>query len=64
VLIDKEVNPVAKTLRQHGVDVTAIHNHALTDTPRLFYMHFWANDDPAKLAGALKAALDQTNSRK
>ena len=64
VLIDKEVNAVAKTLRQHGVDVTAIHNHALMDMPRLFYMHFWANDDPAKLAQALKAALDQTNSRK
>lgn len=64
VLIDKEVNAVAKTLRQHGVDVTAIHNHHLMDTPRLFYMHFWANDDPTKLAEALKAALDQTNSRK
>jgi hypothetical protein len=64
VLVDKEVNAVAKTLRQHGVDVTAIHNHALMDSPRLFYMHFWANDDPVKLAQALKAALDQTNSRK
>jgi Domain of Unknown Function (DUF1259) len=64
VLIDKEVNTVAKTLRQHGVDVTAIHNHALMDTPRLFYMHFWANDDPVKLAQSLKAALDVTNSRK
>ena len=63
VLIDKEVNPVARTLRQHGIDVTAIHNHALSDTPRLFYMHFWAVDAPAKLAQALKAALDQTNSR-
>ena len=63
VLIDKEVNAVAKVLRQQGVDVTAIHNHALVDTPRLFYMHFWANDDPVKLAQALKGALDQTNSR-
>lgn len=64
VLIDKEVNLVAKALRQHGVDVTAIHNHGLMDTPRLFYMHCWANDDPVKLAHALKAALDVTNSRK
>src|SRR5439155_162620 len=64
VLIDKEVNAVAKTLGQHGADVTAIHNHALLDMPRLFYMHFWANDDPTKLAQALKAALDHTNSRK
>jgi uncharacterized protein DUF1259 len=64
VLLDREVNLVARTLRQHGVDVTAIHNHGLLDTPRLFYMHFWAVDEPGKLATALKAALDQTNSRK
>jgi uncharacterized protein DUF1259 len=64
VLVDKEVNAVARTLRQHGIDVTAIHNHGLLDTPRLFYMHFWANDDPAKLALGLKATLDQTNSVK
>ena len=64
VLIDKEVNAVARTLTQHGIDVTAIHNHGLMDTPRLFYMHFWANDDPVKLAQGLKAALGQTNSAK
>jgi hypothetical protein len=64
VLLDREVNPVARTLRQHGVDVTAIHNHALVDAPRLFYMHFWAVDAPVKLAQALKVALDQTNSRR
>ncbi len=63
VLVGAEVNAVARALRQHGVDVTAIHNHALNDSPRLFYMHFWANDEPTKLATALKAALDRTNSR-
>src|SRR3989475_2875484 len=64
VLVDKEVNPVALALRQHGIDVTALHNHGLQDTPRLFYMHFWANDDPVKLAQGLKAALELTNSKK
>jgi hypothetical protein len=64
VLIDKEVNAVARTLMQHGIDVTAIHNHGLMDMPRLFYMHFWANDDAVKLAQGLKAALGQTNSAK
>jgi hypothetical protein len=64
VLTDKEVNPVARTLRQHGIDVTAIHNHGLLDMPRLFYMHFWAVDVPAKLVQGLKAALDQTNSQR
>jgi len=64
VLLDKEVNAVARTLRQHGIDVTAIHNHGLMDTPRLFYMHFWATDDAVKLAQGLRAALDQTNSQR
>ena len=64
VLIDKEVNAVARALMQYGIDVTAIHSHGLMDMPRLFYMHFWANDDPVKLAQGLKAALDQTNSVK
>jgi hypothetical protein len=63
VLIDKEVNNVARALRQHGIDVTALHNHGLRDTPRLFYMHFWSTDDPVKLAQGLKAAIDQTNSK-
>ena len=64
VLIDREVNAVAQTLLQNGIDVTAIHNHGLMDTPRLFYMHFWATDDPVKLARGLKAALDKTNSQR
>jgi uncharacterized protein DUF1259 len=64
VLVDREVNAVARALRQHGIDVTAIHNHGLRDTPRLFYMHFWATDEPAKLAAGLRAGLDQTNSQR
>jgi len=64
VLLDREVNPVARALRQHGIEVTAIHNHGLLDAPRLFYMHFWAVDAPDKLAAGLKAALDQTNSQR
>ncbi len=64
VLIGREVNPVAKALREHGIQVTALHNHALGDNPRLFYMHFWATDDAVKLARGLKAALDLTNSKK
>jgi hypothetical protein len=57
VLIASEVNPVLKALRDGGIEVTALHGHMLTEQPRLFFMHFWANDDAAKLAGSLKAAL-------
>jgi hypothetical protein len=62
VLIGSEVNRVAAALRKHGIDVTALHNHGLADEPRLFYMHFWANDDAVTLARGLRAALEQTNS--
>ena len=61
VLTAKEVNPVAKALRDSGIEVTAIHNHMLDDQPRLFFMHFWANDDAQKLAKGLRAALDKVN---
>lgn len=64
VLIGKEVNPVIKALRENGIAVTALHSHMLQEQPRLFFMHFWANDDALKLAKGLRAALDQTNSAK
>src|SRR5712675_303159 len=62
VLLGKEVNPVMKALRANGIEVTALHSHMLMEEPRLFFMHFWANDDAAKLAKGLRAALDNTNS--
>jgi biotin operon repressor len=64
VLLGKEVNPVMKALRENGIQVTALHSHMLMEEPRLFFMHFWANDDAAKLAKGLRGALDLTNSKK
>jgi hypothetical protein len=61
VLIAKEATPVLKALGDHGIEVTALHNHMLNDQPHLFFMHFWANDDARKLAEGLKAALAQIN---
>lgn len=61
MLIASEVNPVLKALRENGIEVTAIHSHMLTEQPRLFFMHFWANSDAQKLALALKGALGKMN---
>jgi len=61
VLISSEVNPVIRILRQNGIEVTALHSHMLDESPRLFFMHFWANDNAMKLAKGLRAALDKTN---
>ena len=63
VMTAAEVNPVIRALREHGIEVTSLHNHLLMDEPRLFFMHFWAEDDATKLARGLRAGLDRTNSR-
>jgi hypothetical protein len=57
VLIADEVNPVIRELESHGIQVTALHSHMLRESPRLFFMHFWGLDDPARIAEGLKAAL-------
>ena len=54
----KEVTPLLKALRSNGIEVTAVHSHMLDDEPRAFFVHFWANDDAAKLAKGIRAALD------
>jgi hypothetical protein len=59
VMTADEVNPVIKALRDDAIEVTALHSHMLDEQPRLFFMHFWANDDAIKLAHGLRAALDK-----
>ncbi|SFO80351.1 protein of unknown function, partial [Amycolatopsis arida] len=53
-----EVQNVIQALRAGGIEIVEVHNHALDDEPRLFYMHFWAHDDAAKLATTLRDAVD------
>jgi hypothetical protein len=60
VLTAEEVNPVIRALRTNGIDVTAVHSHMLDEQPRLFFLHFWANDDTLKLGRGVRAALDRT----
>jgi len=64
VLEAKEVGSVLATLRGEGIEVTALHNHMLDDQPRTFFVHFWANDDPVKLARGIRSALDRVNVKK
>ena len=64
VLTGEEVNPVIKAMLVSGIEVTAVHSHMLDEQPRLFFLHFWANDDALKLAKGLRGALDKTASGK
>jgi hypothetical protein len=53
-----EVQNVIQALRRGGIRIVELHNHSLADQPRLFYMHFWANDDAVKLAKTLAEAVE------
>jgi hypothetical protein len=59
VVTAEELNPMISALREHGIEVVAIHSHMLEEQPRLFFVHFWANDDAIKLAKGLRSALDK-----
>jgi hypothetical protein len=55
-----EVNPLIRALRAGDIEVTAIHSHMLDEQPRMFFIHFWANDDAQKLARNVRTALETT----
>lgn len=64
VMLSSEVNAVIKALRENGIEAVSLHSHLLDDEPRLYFMHFWANDDAVKLARGLAAGLAKTNVKK
>jgi hypothetical protein len=64
VMTNGEVNPVIRALRANDIQVTALHSHLLSETPHLFFMHFWAEGDALRLARGIRAALDQMNVKK
>jgi len=61
VLTADEVNPVISALADHGIQITALHSHMLTEQPRLFFMHFWGVGSPASVAQGIKAGLDKVH---
>jgi len=59
VMVGGEVNRVIPILRRGQISITALHSHMIGEDPRLFFMHFWANDDAGRLATVLRSALDE-----
>jgi hypothetical protein len=57
-----QVTPVIQALQAHGIAIVSVHNHLLYESPRLFYMHFWATGEATTLAQGLRAALNATNT--
>ena len=61
VLTAYEVNSLFKLLTKNGITVTALHNHMIHETPRLFFMHFWGEGHAEQLASILRTAVEKTN---
>jgi hypothetical protein len=59
VMRSSEVNRIIPILRANQIAITALHSHMLGEQPRLYFMHFWANDDAGRLSVALRRAIDQ-----
>lgn len=63
-MLDAEVTPVLKTLRENGIDVVAIHHHMTGTQPTVIFLHYWGQGPAEKLAAAVRAAIDQTGPRR
>jgi len=62
VLLDSEEPEAVKNLVAAGLDITAVHNHLVNETPNIKYIHFSGNGDAAKLSDAIKSVLAKTGT--
>ena len=62
-MIDTEVTPVLKALRDNGIEVVAIHHHMTATQPTVIFLHYWGQGPAEKLATAVRAAVNQTGPR-
>jgi Domain of Unknown Function (DUF1259) len=62
VVLEEEVNPVISKLEERGLELSALHNHLLHETPRVMYIHFVGRGDEVELAKGVQEALALTKS--
>ncbi len=60
-VIASEVQPVVNALRERGMELTALHNHMVTEKPRLLFVHFWVHGEAEKVASDIRFVLDKVN---
>jgi hypothetical protein len=57
VLTEEQVNPVLSVALDNGLEVTALHNHFLGESPRVMFMHIGGHGSLEALAGAVGKVL-------
>ncbi len=58
-MLEHEVTPVLKALRENGIEVVAIHHHMTEVRPVVIFLHYWGRGPAATLATAFRNALDE-----
>jgi uncharacterized protein DUF1259 len=58
-MLESEVTPVLKALRQNGLQVVAIHHHMTNERPMIIFLHYWGTGPAETLAAGFKAAVDE-----
>jgi hypothetical protein len=62
-MYEQEVQTVLKTLRGAEINIVAIHNHMIMESPRVIFLHFWGIGKTTDLAKGLKAAMDTQKNK-
>jgi hypothetical protein len=62
VLLESELNPVIKSLRAAGFEITAVHNHLMGETPHVLYAHYMGHGEVSEIAKSLRRALEQSKT--
>ena len=57
-VLEKELQPVLKSLRNEGIFIVAIHSHMTDEVPRMLFLHYWGRGKAESLAQSLKKTLD------
>jgi hypothetical protein len=56
-MLESELQPVLQALRDAGINIVAIHQHMIMESPRVMFLHYWGVGPTRALATGLKAAL-------
>ncbi len=62
-MLEAEVNPVIKALRQNNLEVVALHHHMLFESPRIIFLHYYGRGKAETLAAGFRAALNELGKK-
>jgi len=62
VLAEDEVGPVMEELQSGGIEITALHNHLIGESPRVMYMHIHGMGTAASMGKVIHMAIAKTKT--